>query len=92
MKRYGIVFFLVLAGGLAGSASADSITDAQVQNMRNFAQMAYDKADIADASRNHVAAANWRQQAHYYERQAEALRSQRETLDRLSTAIRHAVE
>ena len=92
MKRYGIVLFLVLAGGLAGSASADSITDAQIQNMQNFAQMAYDKADIADARRDHVSAANWRQQAHYYERQAESLRSQSENLDRLSRVIKDAVE
>lgn len=75
MKQF-LCAAVVVALLTVGVANADQITDAQVQNLQNLAQVAYDKADIADAKGNRVDAAKWRAQAHQFERQAQQLREQ----------------
>ena len=85
-----IVTLIAMTSLLAATARADQITDAQIANLENLAQVAYSNADVADARGQKVAAAQFRRQAQNLETQANYLRQQEENLDQLNNAIQQA--
>ena len=79
-----------LSSMFATAAMADQITDAQIQNLTNMAQIAYSNADVAEARGREVAAAQLRRQAQGFEMQADYLRQQEENAQQLIDAIQNA--
>lgn len=86
------LFATTLTLFMAGAASADQISDAEVQNLQNSAQMAYANADVADARGDHVGAARWRQEAKAFELQAQNLQSQNQAVANGVNAIAGVIE
>lgn len=92
MKKF-IVLFLVLISVsiLAPKIKADGISDALVESLRQQADAAEERAALEEAKGNRVGAAQWRQAAGTFRRQAKNTEINNRNIENLTNSIGDAL-